>query len=334
MKDYNYHQSPIKVYGVPYFEENGIMERLPRRVREQVPSLENLGRRTPGARLAFRTDSQRFEIRIRFESISPDVGMSLFACQGANVYVGEHTGSARCLGLVVPAGYSSTLAVGRFEKENVMQDVTVYLPRNEVICDMTVSIEDGARLEAPTPYRYEKPVVFYGSSITEGGHASRPANFYNALLSRWLDFDYINLGFSGSARGELAIADYVNELDKSLFVYDYDHNAPDKEHLLATHEPFFRRIREHSPDLPVLMLTRPDADTGFEVAQRRDIIRATYEHAVAAGDKNVWYIDGGTYYGMQDRDACSSDGCHPNDLGMYRMAQVIRPVMEEMLSRL
>lgn len=327
MKDFNVHTSPLKVYGVPNFEKNGILERVPRAVREQVPSLDYLGRRTPGARLAFRTDSQHFELRIRFESINPDIGMSLFACQSANVYV-----DGRYLGLARPDNYTQPLAVGKFTKDRAMQDVMIYLPRNEIICDIVVSIDDDARLEAPTPYKHPMPVIFYGSSITEGGCCSRPANAYNALLSRWLDFDYVNLGFSGAGKGELAIADYINTLDKCAFVYDYDHNAPSVEHLAATHEPFFRRIREHSPELPVLMLTKPDADFDPDAGKRRDIIRATYEHAVAAGDKRVWFIDGATYYGDADRDACSADTCHPNDLGMYRMAQTIRPVMEEILA--
>ena len=93
-----------------------------------------------------------------------------------------------------------------------------------------------------------------------------------------------------------------------------------------------RMLRSQGSPLPVLMLTKPDADYDPESGKRRDIIRATYEHAVAAGDKRVWFIDGATYYGDTDRDACSADTCHPNDLGMYRMAQTIRPVMEEMLA--
>ena len=111
MKDYNFHQPPFKVYGVPNFDKNGIIERVPRTLRAQIPSLEGLGRRTPGARLAFRTDSEHFEIRIRFESISPDIGMSLFACQSANVYAGS-----RYLGLARPENYTSPLAVGKFTK--------------------------------------------------------------------------------------------------------------------------------------------------------------------------------------------------------------------------
>ena len=328
MKDFNIHTPPLKVYGVPNFDKNGIMERVPRAVREQLPSLEYLGRRTPGARLAFRTDSEHFELRIRFESISPDIGMSIFACQSANVYAG-----GRYLGLARPDNYSQPMAVGKFTKEKTMQDVMIYLPRNEIISDVVVSIDDGARLEAPTPYKHPVPVVFYGSSITEGGCCSRPANAYNALLSRWLDADYYNFGFSGSARGELAMADYITTIEKSVFVMDYDHNSPSEEHLAATHEPFFRRIREREPELPIVILTRPDFDFHAECAPRREIIRATYEHAKAAGDENVYFLDGERFFGDEDRDACTNDCTHPNDLGMYRMAKVIEPVLRGILER-
>lgn len=57
------------------------------------------------------------------------------------------------------------------------------------------------------------------------------------------------------------------------------------------------------------------------------MIRATYENAIAAGDKNVYFIDGETFFGADERMACSNDCTHPNDLGMYRMAQVVEPVV-------
>lgn len=328
MKEFNALRAPFKIYGVPLFEKNGLMERVPRALREELPLLEFLGRRTPGARLAFRTDSEHFDVKIHFEKISADIGMSIFACQSANVYAGS-----RYLGLARAADYNTPIAAGSFTKQPGMQDIMIYLPRNEVVTGITIAVDDNAVIEAPTPYKRPVPIVFYGSSITEGGCCSKPANAYNALVCRWLDSDFINLGFSGSARGELAMADYINTLDMSLFVLDYDHNAPSVEHLAATHEPFFKRIREKHPDLPILILTRPDADYG-DAEARRDVVRATYDNAVKAGDKNVWFIDGKTYYGEEDRDACSADTCHPNDLGMYRMAQVIKPVLEEMFRRI
>ena len=138
------------------------------------------------------------------------------------------------------------------------------------------------------------------------------------------------------------MADYITTIEKSVFVMDYDHNSPSEEHLAATHEPFFRRIREREPELPIVILTRPDFDFHAECAPRREIIRATYEHAKAAGDENVYFLDGFillaaagviTGAGDEDRDACTNDCTHPNDLGMYRMAKVIEPVLRGILER-
>ena len=328
MKDYNAFFAPFQIYGVPFFQENHLMERLPRHIREALPSLEFFGRRTPGARLAFRTDSPRFELSISFRSIGPDVGMSIYACQSADVFVG-----GKYLGLATPPKtYDVPRCEGRFEKSSKMEDVFIWLPRNEIIESITVSVEDNAVIESPSPYRHTVPVVFYGSSITEGAHPSKIANCYNSILSRWLDFDFINLGFSGAAKGELAMADFINTLPMSVFVMDYDYNAPSPEHLSATHEPFYNRIREAHPDLPILILTNPNSDYRDSPA-RRDVIRVTYDHAVARGDQNVWFIDGALFYGDCDRDMCSADTVHPNDLGMYRMATAIRPYLEEALAR-
>lgn len=129
----------------------------------------------------------------------------------------------------------------------------------------------------------------------------------------------------------LAMADYINTIDMGAFVYDYDHNAPTVEHLSNTHKPFFDRIREAHPNIPILMMTRPAEVYNDDMKARRDIVKATYNAAVAAGDKNVYFIDGETFYGEFDRNLCAVDNCHPNDLGFFRMASVIRPVLKQML---
>lgn len=79
------------------------------------------------------------------------------------------------------------------------------------------------------------------------------------------------------------------------------------------------------------MMTRPAEVYNNDMKARRDIVKATYNSAVAEGDKNVYFIDGETFYGETDRNLCSVDNCHPNDLGFFRMASVIRPILKEML---
>lgn len=330
MKTYTIFDAPLKLYGVPFFAETKKLTRLPDELIEQLPHLDHLGRRCPGARLAFKTNSPTFTVRVALKTFTVDVGMSIFSAQSVHVMVGERI-NARHIGIVNPPDYDTKVFEKTFQKSGDLEQITLYFPRNEQLEMVEVEVEDDAIMAEPTVYKYEKPVVFYGSSITEGGCSCCSTNAYNAILSRWLDFDYYNMGFSGNARGELIMADYINTFDMGAFVYDYDHNAPDVEHLEKTHKPFFDRIRQAHPHIPILMMTRPAEVYNEEMKQRRQVVKATYDAAVAAGDQNVYFIDGETFYGEVDRNMCSFDDCHPNDLGFFRMATVIRPVLQKML---
>ena len=333
MKEYTYKDSPIKVFGIPHFEKHKTLTRLPDEVIKKVPSLEFLGRRPMGARLGFRTNSERFTVKIEFETLSVDIGMSIYACQSAYVFVGERP-TSRYLGLVNAYNYETKVCERTFTKSDKTEDVTIFLPRNEILKNVWIYIEDDATIEPPTPYKYSKPMLFYGSSITEGGIACNVCNGYNAMISRHLDADYYNLGFSGNAKGELEIADFINTIDISLFVYDYDHNAPTVEHLKATHEPFFKRIREKQPSLPIVMITRPHANHGEDELARKAVVRATYENAIKNGDKNVYFIDGESFFKNDpDKELCFIDTIHPNDLGFYKMTKVIEPVIKKILEK-
>ena len=331
MRELTYKDYPIKVFGIPHFEKHLTLTRLPDQLIENLPNLAFLGRRPMGARLGFRTNSDKFTVKIEFETLSVDIGMSIYACQSAYVFVGDRP-TSRFLGIANPCNYESKVFENTFTKGGEMEDVTIFLPRNEIIKNVWIYIEDGAQIEEPTPYKYSKPMLFYGSSITEGGIACNVTNGYNAVISRHLDADYYNLGFSGSARGELEMADFINTIDMSLFVYDYDHNAPTVEHLRSTHEPFFKRIRQKHPTLPILMLTRPHASHGEDENARREVVRATYENAIKQGDKNVYFIDGKSFFENDlDKELFFIDTVHPNDLGFYKMVQVIEPVIKKIL---
>lgn len=330
MKIYSYKDAPLTVFGVPFFEENKNFHRLPPALRQALGGdMERLGTRCPGARIGFRTNASEFSVKLTFSRLSLDIGMSLFAGQSINVMVGERE-TARLIGLVDPPNYETTTVEKKFKKSGEMEEVTLWLPRNDEVTDVTVTLPDDAQIEPPTPYKYGK-ALFYGSSITEGGCCCNVTNNYIALLSRWLDMDFYNFGFSGSARGQLEMADYINTVDMSLFIMDYDHNAPNAVHLQSTHELFYKRIREKHPTMPILMLSRPDFERDPDGYARRAVIEQTYQNAVAAGDRNVYYIDGETFFGKTDRGICTIDTVHPNDIGFYRMAEVILPTVKKML---
>ena len=330
MKVFTYKDEPIKVFGVPFFEQRQTLYRLPDELIEKLPDNYNtLGKRCPGSRIGFRTDATEFELELTLETLSFDIAMSIYSCQAAEVHIGQR-GKARYAALVTPPDYETRTFSKKIYKSAEMEDVMIYLPRNEAVIDLKITFPDDAAVEAPTPYEYG-PILYYGSSITEGGCSTRVTNAYTAMLSDRLDVDYYNFGFSGSAKGELDMADYIASMDIRALVYDYDHNAPNAEHLRRTHETFFKRIREKHPELPVLMMSRPDFDYDSTCDERRTVIKSTYENALASGDKNVYFLDGQDFFGKAERELCTVDRCHPNDLGFYRMAEVVEPVLREML---
>lgn len=334
MKNFNFKDKPIKVFGAPMFDETGTFERFPEELLPYFKAISNspcdLRRRCAGARIGFRTDSPKITVTVKIEKIAVDVGMALFSADSVAVITGNRQ-NFTYKGLAYPKNYEETEYSGTFSKEPFMEDVMLCLPRNSYIKDIDIAIEDGCSIEAPTPYKIEKPVVFYGSSITEGAHSSLPFTCYTALLSNRLDFDYYNFGFSGSALGEKEMAEYLTKFDASLFVLDYDHNAPTPEHLQSSHEAFFKIIREKRPDMPVIMMSKPKAIYADIDKKRRDVIKTTYENAKANGDNNVYFVDGETFFGKEERCICSTDGTHPNDNGFIRMADILEPVFKKIL---
>ncbi len=328
-------EEPFKVYGLTVTDrEARKFYRLPEYMMKIMPQYEFQGRRSVGGRVRFATNSKRILVRLAVDACREDINIPLTGSAGADVYLGTGR-DAKYLGVAAPGvhGEAETTAEKIFKKGPGLATVTVNLPRNDLLLGMEIGVEEDAVLRKAPDYRVRDPIVFYGSSITEGGCAERPGNAYTSLVCRWLDADYRNFGFSGKARGEREFAEYIASLPKiSAFVYDYDHNAPDPVHLRATHEAFFQIVRRAHPDVPALILSRPDTDKDpADSAARREIIRATYEHARDAGDERVRFLDGGTFFGTEGRAECTVDGTHPNSLGFMRMAEAVYPVLREML---
>jgi len=179
-------------------------------------------------------------------------------------------------------------------------------------------------------YKNAKQIVYYGSSITQGGCASRPGMSYEAIISRNFNYDYINLGFSGNAKAEDEMIEYIKNLDMSIFVYDYDHNAPTIEHLKETHEKMFLATREKHPLIPVIIMSRPKYFLTEEESIRQSIIETTYRNAVSMGDSNVYFIDGKTLTEFC-KDSGTVDNCHPTDFGFASMAKALSQVIAKVM---
>ncbi len=312
-----------------------------RRVPEDVAaatstSVAALSSNTAGGRLRFSTDSEYIAIYAEMPSMAD---MSHFARTGSSAFDIYVKCGAKYVyhDTFMPTLGDHYEAISRFKVPG-MKDVMLHFPTYSDVKNLYIGVAEGSRIEHSAPYRYLKPVVYYGSSITQGACASRPGNAYEAIISNDLDCDFINLGFSGSALAEEAITDYINSLDMSVFVMDYDHNAPNPGHLERTHEAFFKKIRASHPDLPVIMISRPTFEEGYggphaygisvippenEMLRCREVVFRTYMNAVNAGDRSVYFIDGASLFNGPHADLCTVDGVHPNDAGFLRMADRI-----------
>ena len=328
LKFYSVDEPPFRLYGV--IREGDDYVRLPKAIAKTVSSgVDGLNYNTAGGRVRFVTDSKKIAIIARFSSAAQSVHMPFSVKAGVDIYIGN-----RFEGTFLPPVSLPNLAfesLKNFDEGEKL--VTLNFPLYGSLCELFVGVEEGAAVTAAPDYKYETPVVYYGSSITQGGCASRPGMSYQAMLTRWIDCDHVNLGFSGNARGEKEIVDYMAGLDMSVFVCDYDHNAPNVEFLAATHEKMFKRIRERHPTIPVVMLSRTSAEwLGAERDKRRRVIMNTYENALRAGDKNVYFIDGSKIYGELESMA-TVEGCHPNDLGQTLIGEALAKLLGEILSK-
>ena len=215
------------LYGTRVDEPGKPFRRLPADVAEKVnEGVAFLARNTAGLRLRFRTDSPYVAIHAEWDvqccfSHMPVTGVSGFdlyrvrrgtdPCSGPlPEYAGTFTPPFNS-----PVGYESVVAT-----PGGMQEFILNFPLYNDVDRLYVGVSESAKFEAPARYRHELPVVYYGSSITQGGCASRPGNAYQSMISRALDVDFINWGFSGSARGEETIAKHIAATPMSLFVTD------------------------------------------------------------------------------------------------------------------
>ncbi len=324
----------INISGFPYLQENGNqLYRLKLADKDKYSANNSyLAWDTAGGHVRFRTNATSLKIDVTLQYSG--AGMKHFApsgISGIDVYVG--TGTARqYVTTVLPKqepNYSGDVTLEAGTKE-----VLINLPSYAGIKEMSIGFPEGTTVAQPLPYTYEKPIVFYGSSITQGGCSSRPGTAYFNILSRALDANIVNLGFSGSAFGETSIAEYIASIELSAFVFDYDYNADTPEKLGPTHYPFYEIVRKAHPDIPIIFVSRCSYNPKDPNAvQCRKLIMDNYEKAKAAGDNNVYFVDGSLFFDQDNPNDYTVDGLHPTDLGFRAMAEVIYPVLKAALEK-
>ncbi len=220
--------------------------------------------------------------------------------------------------------------------EPVAREYMLYLSLYDGVTSLEIGIDSAATISQPQvnlPIR-EKPVVCYGTSILQGGCATRPGMAHTNILSRWLNREFINLGFSGNARLDYEIAEVVAGVDASLFILDFVPNASVKE-IEEKADKFYSIIRNrHPPGTPILFVEDPvfthtlfDTRIEKEVNDKNKALHVFFDSLKARGEKNIHLLSSQNMLG--DDGEATVDGIHFTDLGFMRYAELLFPKIKD-----
>ena len=324
------------VDGLYWFAENGGSYcRLPKRALDKVtPKVQWLCNNPSGGRIRFKTDSTSLQLKIKHgvenkEQLSM-FHMSSVGVSGIDLYQGP-VGDMDFWAITVPKEpkefYTHTYFTGLEKK---MREFTLYLPVYNNLAALQIGVDKDAKIASPSKYRLDKPIVFYGTSITQSGCPCRGSNGFVPVVGRQLGIDVINLGFSGSGCSEPEMAEIITEIDAACYVIDSIANM-DIKTMAERYDNFFNIIRKAWPEKPIVLMTRVHyarehlQGSGY-VESINKMVLDSYNKFRAKGDKNVYFFDSSKVISSKG-DHPSVDGVHLSDLGFKMIADELSPYL-------
>jgi hypothetical protein len=327
----------LDLEGKGWSDTSHFYDRLPSRAKGVVRDpVWDLAQNSTGFCVRFVTDAReifgRWTLRSDHLALEhmPSTGVS-----GLDLYVRDQ-GKWYWLGVGRPSQYPTN-------QKNLVQGLSgepreylLYLPLYNGVESVQIGISPEAMLAKPlVRTSRNKTICFYGTSITQGGCASRPGMAYTAILGRMLDQPTVNLGFSGNGPMDLEMARFLAELDPAIYVID---SLPNMDSTLVKEraEAFVKILREARPETPILLVENITYQNAEFVSSRRDsyvgknaALAESYKRMIEGGIKNLHYLRGDDLLG-HDGEA-TVDGTHPTDLGFARMAEVMYPILSALL---
>lgn len=331
--------SAFPVYGKISDETDTRYERLPSRLKGvSRDPVWYLGRNSAGLYIRFRSNSS--SVHLRWEAMFNNSmnHMTDTGTKGLDLYA-IHEGEWRHVCSARPTGKYNTCAVIS-NMDPVEREYMLYLPLYDGIASLEIGVDKDACITMPAVDRpsVEKPLVMYGTSILQGGCANRPGMAHTGIISRRLDKEVMNLGFSGNALLDMEIAELMASVkDPGLYVLDYVPNAS-AQAIDEIGEEFFRVIRDAHPDVPVVFVEDPifphsafDRKILEEVTLKNEAQKRLFDTLKKQGEKKIYYVPAEGMIG-EDGEA-TVDGIHLTDLGAVRYVEHVLPVIEKALRK-
>jgi lysophospholipase L1-like esterase len=325
------------VEGKGWSDTTSYFDRLPSRAKGVVPDpVWNLSRHSAGMLVHFDTDAPFiWTDHVVTSSNLAIPNMTAIGTSGLDLYAKDPQGNWKWLGVSRPTSQKmrGEIISGLSGQPHSFQ---LYLPLYNGTESLKIGVPKGAKFTPVAP-RTEKPIVFYGTSITHGASASRPGMPHPAILGRRLNKPVINLGFSGNGRMESSVGQFLCELDPVVYVIDClpNMNATQVKERAA---PLVRQLRAARPETPIVLVEdRTYANTPFLASRQerhagsRAELRKAYEELLGEGVQKLHYLEGEKLLGEDRED--TTDGSHPSDLGFVRQADALEPVLRAALAQ-
>jgi lysophospholipase L1-like esterase len=314
--------------------KKGLIHRFPSYLRKKLPYLTERSMCTSGVRVEFLTDAQSIHLLTKTPKMKHRENFSNMAQGMIDILVD---------GAVWSQHYTRWESPERiFLPKEGMHRISLVFPNYASIILSKILLHDVSEINNRNPEYLLKnrPIVYYGSSITQGGCSSRPSLSYPHQLSETFCINYVNLGISGNARGELEMAKFIAKSfpNAVLYVLDWGANLIDQDWddlLEQRYELFWRTLHTSNPNIPILFVGLQNflydlsADTGTRtrIQYKREFIEK--EALAACGEVNQGgkrklfdYIDGTSIIDTKRLDM-TIDGVHPSDIGHKTYAELL-----------
>ena len=317
---------------------DGFYTRLPADLQGVVrKAVWDLGQNSAGLAIRFRTNSKCIGAEWRPLNNFGMSHMTPTGVRGLDLYA-LVDGEWLFVGAGQPNGKKSRNVFIR-KMNGEMREYIMYLPLYDGVINLSIGIDSTAVIEKPhvadlVPSEKNLPIVFYGTSVTQGGCATRPGMAYPSIIERKLHRETVNLGFSGNGRMDKCLGDKIARIPASMYVIDCLANCTSQIVKDST-EHFIRAIVEANPDVPVLMVSNYcypyqylDAQFQIDTPEENAIWKEFAQKFRKEGYKNVRYIDAYAKGNMKkspigpDHEG-TVDGVHMTDLGFLRFADFL-----------
>ena len=336
----------LDVEGQAWRETKAPFDRLPAKAEGKVrDAVWGLSRHSAGLCARFATNATT--IKARWTLTSATLAMPHMAATGVSgldLYVRDESGFWRWLAVGQPTAQTNEANLVSnlppVPKRSEPREFLLYLPLYNGVISVEIGLPPDATLAKADPYKYDdgslrKPIVFYGTSITQGGCASRPGMVHTAILGRRLEHPVINLGFSGNGRMEMEVVELLAEIDASVYVIDCLPNLEPAQVAERT-EPLVHKLREARPKTPILMVEDRSYSDAFLVTSKRErndysrhALHSAFQRLRGDGVEQLFYLEGDFLLGEDNEGTV--DSSHPTDLGFFRQANAFEQVLEPIM---